>query len=56
MFGGAVQLTSRLVAESEVADTLGAAGAAGGSPTSVTVIVTATVSLSVASETVIVTE
>ena len=45
MFTGAVQETSRLVVEPEVADTLGAAGAAGGSFTSVTMMVTVVVAV-----------
>ena len=45
-FDGAVQLTSRLVADPGVADTEGAAGATGGSFTSVIPIVTAMVSVS----------
>ena len=42
---GAVQLTSNSVVESAVALTVGAAGAEGGSASSVTLMVTATVSL-----------
>ena len=53
---GAVQLTSRLVAEPEVVETDGAAGLAGFSSTSVTVMVTSMVSLSVPSEAFTVTE
>ena len=45
VFVGAVQVTSRLVVDPAVADTVGAAGRPGGSSTSVTVIVTVTVSV-----------
>ena len=45
VFVGAVQLTSRLVFDPAVADTVGAAGMPGGSSTSVTVIVTVMVSV-----------
>ena len=45
VFVGAVQPTSRLVVDPEVADTEGAAGRPGASSTSVTVIVTVTVSV-----------
>ena len=55
VFAGAVQETSRLVVEA--AETRGRAGAAGGSATSVRVMVTATVSLPpLPSSTLMVTE
>ena len=45
---GAVQLTSRLVSEFAVAETVGAPGVVGGSFTSVTVMVTPMLSVAVA--------
>ena len=56
VLSGAVQLTSRLSDVPAVALTVGASGASGGSATSVRLTVTATVSVSVPSETLIVTE
>ena len=57
VFVGAVQDTSRLVVEPEVAPTVGASGAEGFSvSTSVTLMVTLAVAVSLVSEAVTVTE
>ena len=53
---GAVQETERLVVLPETAETVGAAGADGGSSTSLTLIVTVAVAVAVPSEAVTVTE
>ena len=52
---GAAQLTDRLVVLPETAETMGVAGALGGSSTSVTLIVTLAAAVDVPSEAVTVT-